>query len=241
MSKVPPNLSLNADVPRAGLRPRGGPPVSLFVSRLADAVWHYALDPKRSAALAAGSGFDAVVDCIANDMHVQCRHIQPCDDMAGFSRAAYCISVSLSTFDAFFNSEQGYRGAYYRSPYEGLAANHQLIAAITPKLIAWAGENGGTELGFDVESLSTHSAKAWLAEAGLRFCDRCDGEWTHPQDANAEIFNGRWESAADVRGRKAPRHSKIRIFGAFLNDRLDEFVSGRKRHRAQQIHEAGWS
>ena len=26
---VRPNLSLNADVPRAGLRPRSGPPVSL--------------------------------------------------------------------------------------------------------------------------------------------------------------------------------------------------------------------
>ena len=199
-------------------------------------MWHYALDPKRSATLAEVSGFDAVVDSIANDMHVLCRHIQPCDDMPGFSRAVYCISVSLPTFDAFFNAEQGYRGAYYRSPYEGLAANHQLIAATTPKLIVWASENGCAETGFDVESLSTHSAKAWLAESGMRLCDKCDGEWTHQQDATPEIFNCRWESAADLRGRKAPRHSKIRIFGAFLSDRLDEFVSERKRHRAQQIH-----
>ena len=30
MIELPPNLSLNADVPHAGLRPGSGPPVSLF-------------------------------------------------------------------------------------------------------------------------------------------------------------------------------------------------------------------
>jgi hypothetical protein len=161
--------------------------------------------------------------------------------MAGFRRVVYCISVPFSTFDAFFNAEHGYRGAYYRSAYEGLAANDRLISAIAPELISWAQLNGCVELDFDHESLSTPSAKAWLAEAGLRFCAKCEGEWTHPQDSRREIINGRWENAEDIRGRKAPLQSKIRIFGAFLSDRLGEFVAERKRHRARQLHEVGWS
>jgi hypothetical protein len=60
----------------------------------------------------------------------------------------------------------------------------------------------------------------------------------------AEIVNGRWECAASanaVRGRKAPFLTKIKIFGAFLNERHDEFISWRKRHRAREIYESGWS
>jgi hypothetical protein len=77
----------------------------------------------------------------------------------------------------------------------------------------------------------------WLAEAGVKLCEGCDGEWTHPQSDAAEIRNDRWESASDVRGRKAPLLSKIKIFGAFLNERHDEFTSWRKRYRAWEIHE----
>ena len=174
-------------------------------------------------------------------MHVLCRHVQPCDDLVGFKRAVYCISVPEPTFDAFFNSEHGYRGAYFRSPYEGLRDNDYLIGALQPKLVEWARGRNHSDLEFDAESLSTHSAKVWLAETGNKLCDECEGEWTHPQDIVAEIRNGRWESATDVRGRKAPLLSKIKIFGAFLNERHDEFISWRKRHRAWEIHESGWS
>ena len=206
--------------------------------------WEFAVDADRAAALSAELEFGSVVERIEREMDVLCRHLQACDDADGFARAVYCISVSRSSFDAFFNSEHGYRGAYFRSPHQGLAANEAFIRALRPKLTAWARADGVADIEFDKESLSTPSAKAWLAEAGVKICQRCDGEWTHPQDGTAEIHNGRWECADNsnaVRGRKAPFLTKIRILGAFLNERHDEFIPGRKRHRAQEIHEWGWS
>ena len=47
--------------------------------------------------------------------------------VALFRRPVYCISVAFPLFDRFFNSRQGYRGAYFRSPYEGLEANGVLM------------------------------------------------------------------------------------------------------------------
>jgi len=203
--------------------------------------WELAVDAERAAALSACVNFQSIVERITREMQILCRHIQSCDDAAGFKRAIYCICVPRATFDAFFNSERGYRGAYFQSPYEGLAANDELIGTLQPKLIEWAAGKGIADLHFDVESLGTHSAKVWLAEAGVNLCGKCDGEWTHPQDDVAEILNGRWEMASDIRGRKAPILAKIKIFGAFLNERNDEFISWRKRHRAWEIHESGWA
>ena len=66
----------------------------------------------------------------------------------------------------------------------------------------------------------------------------------HPTDDQAEIINGRWDEGSNANsksGRKAPQHSKIRLFGAFLSIRGDEFVPVRKRDRHLQIHREGWS
>ena len=203
--------------------------------------WVLAVDANRAISLSACADFQSIVEQITCEMQILCRHVQLCDDAAGFSRAIYCIRVPRATFDAFFNSERGYRGAYFQSPYKGLAANDELVGALKPKLIEWTAAKGMADLNFDVESLGSHSAKVWLAEAGLELCAGCDGEWTHPQNDVAEILNGRWERVSDIRGRKAPRLAKIKIFGAFLNERNDEFISWRKRHRAWEIHESGWA
>ena len=56
--------------------------------------------------------------------------------MALFRRPVYCISVAFPLFDRFFNSRQGYRGAYFRSPYEGLEANGVLMRTVSAELIA---------------------------------------------------------------------------------------------------------
>jgi hypothetical protein len=36
-------------------------------------------------------------------------------------------------------------------------------------------------------------------------------------------------------------HSKIKVFGAFIDARNNEFVPSRKRHRAWDIHRSGWA
>lgn len=177
-------------------------------------------------------------------MHVLCCHPEPCDVANGFERIIYCVRVDRALFDLFFNSREGYRAAYYRSPFEGLAANSQALEMLTPKLVASDASSGQRTQQFIEESLLSPSAKIWLAEPEHGFCSLCSGEWSNPTEHGAEVLNGRWECDPHdnaVKGRKAPYFTKLRIFGAFVNYRFDEVIPERKRFRAQHIHKWGWA
>ena len=209
--------------------------------------WNYssAVPSERVAKLLAPSSIGTIANQIAADMGITCCHFQICDDNADFGRVVYCIKVSEDLFDLFHNSPYGYRGSYYRSPGEGMDANVAFIGAISSQLLAQS-KAGVSQVETERvrESLTSLSAKAWLAENGLGLCPKCEGEWGNPSDNLPEILNGRWEhgeSQSLRHGRKAPRLTKIRVFGAFVDDRNNEFVPCRKRHRARDIHLWGWS
>jgi hypothetical protein len=178
-------------------------------------------------------------------MKVVCCHQQLCDDDKQFSRVVFCVQILPSLFDLFFNSPNGYRGMYYQSPYRGLEANDAFIRGLARHLLGWAASNcPDIDRVFAEESLNSLSAKVWLAERGSDLCEQCAGEWRNPHDDVPEILNWRWENEDCPNGccgRKAPRLSKLRIFGAFLNQHRDEFVSERKRHRSMHIYQNGWS
>jgi hypothetical protein len=209
--------------------------------------WDYSanLPRDRVSALLAPSTIATIANRIVAEMEIACCHFQSCDDHANFGRVAYCVQVSEDLFDLFFNSPHGYRGAYFRSPGEGVDANSIFIGALAPRLLAMSAAGASQEeLARVRESLSSSSAKAWLAEKGLGICPKCEGEWGPHTDTVPEILNGRWElgqSGPQCNGRKAPRFTQIRVFGAFLDDRKNEFVPCRKRHRAKDIHFWGWS
>ena len=209
--------------------------------------WHFSsrIGDKRIDALLRESAFTEVVGIVVRDMEVLCCHIQSCDDMAGFSRVIFNLRVPPTTFDLFFNSKSGYRGAYFESPYIGLTANEACLRRLTPLLLAWAEQyEPSLDRKFAQQSLASPTAKVWLAEFGSHLCAKCVGEWGNPTDKVPEIFNGRWElvhSPSNLRGRKAPFLSKLKIFGAFLNERYNEFTPTRKRFRAQELYEYGWS
>jgi hypothetical protein len=209
--------------------------------------WHFGptVDEKRTAALLLENTFTEVVEIVVRDMEVLCCHSQDCDDMAGFSRVIFNLHVPPATFDLFFNSESGYRGAYFESPYIGLAANEACLRRLTPLLLAWAEQHEPSlDRKFAQQSLASPTAKVWLTEFESHLCTKCVGEWGNPKDEVPEILNGRWElvhSPSDWRGRKAPELSKLRVFGAFLNEHHDEFTPARKRHRAQELNAYGWS
>ena len=217
------------------------------MSTSAVAEWKYAphLPAHRLDLLLAARSFADVRDRVVEEARFRCCHVQYCEEEPAFARIALCYSVSPDAFDLFYNSPVGYRGSYFRSPYEGLAANEELITAMLPKMSEAIPQEADTlERQFVWESLSSPTAKAWLAENGLEQCTACAGEWGNPSDEIPEIINGRWEigsCGSSLRGRKAPRLTKIRFFGAFLDNRYNEWVSGRKRHRACQIHRWGWS
>jgi hypothetical protein len=209
---------------------------------------------ERRANLEGETSFEAIAGEIRQTMSVLCCHKDPCDrgpvepaddgHVALFRRPVYCISVARPLFDRFFNSRQGYRGAYFRSPYKGLQANDLLMRTLAPGLIASDPSCDGAALGaaFIEVSLTAGSAKAWLTEQN-GFCPQCAGEFP-PASDDGEIVNGRWELGTSVHshdGRRAPYLTKIKIMGAFLNDRYDEFIPTRKRARHRDIHEWGWS
>ena len=172
-------------------------------------------------------------------MEVLCCHRQECDDDTQFSRVVFCVRVSPSQFDLFFNSPNGYRGAYYRSPYVGLEANDAFIRRVSPALLDWAASHcAELDRGFAQESLRSPSAKVWLTEYESHLCDRCTGEWSNLKDDNVEILNGRWENENFER---TPWTEGSMPLGAFLNARDDEFIPARKRHRAMHIDKCGWS
>ena len=209
--------------------------------------WDYSanLPRDRVSALLAPSTIGTIANRIVAEMQIACCHFQSCDDHANFGRVAYCVQVSEDLFDLFFNSPHGYRGAYFRSPGEGVDANSTFIGALAPRLLAMSAAGASREELTRVrESLSSSSAKVWLAEKGLGICPKCEGEWGPHTDTVPEILNGRWElgqSGQQCNGRKAPRFTQIRVFGAFLDERNKEFVPCRKRHRAKDIHLWGWS
>jgi hypothetical protein len=216
------------------------------VDRMTIGKWDLAasLGDVRLSALAEPPSFNSIVHAIRADMQVLCCHPESCDVAIGFERIIYCIKIGQPLFDLFFNSKAGYRAAFFQSPYDGQRANTAVIAMLTPALISSSATQAQRPLVFIEESLSSSSAKVWLAEPENGFCAKCSGEWEIPKDDDAEIFNGRWECDPHrnaVNGRKAPYFTKLRIFGAFLNARYDEVVPARKRHRASHLHQWGWA
>ena len=192
---------------------------------------------------------ESIVEGIRDHMTVLCCHP---DLFSGtnFKRVAYCISVKNDLFDLFFNSRTGYRASYYRSPYEGLRVNGLVMQLLSPALVAAAQtEDSNLNPEFVLESLASPSSKVWLAECGnevCRTCVGCKGEWSAPTLGNLapEILNGRWELHTELKatwGSKAPYLTKLRVLGAFLDDGHNEFIPAKKRFRAREIYELGWS
>lgn len=209
--------------------------------------WQFSstIDQERVDALLRAPAFDEIVEMLAGEMEVVCCHRPNCDDMQGFSRVVFNVHLPCTTFDLFFNSEHGYRGLYFLSPQAGLVANENVIRRLTPRLVRWAEQHEPSlDPAFAAESLASPSAKVWVTEFGSHQCQQCHGEWGNPTDETPEILNGRWEVADSPnarRGCKAPYFSKLRVLGAFLNERCDELVPTRKRHRARDICAWGWS
>ena len=121
--------------------------------------------------------------------------------------------------------------------------NAQFINTVAPAIAA-AAAGPALDARFAAASLRVASAKVWLAEVGKGFCSLCAGESRTADDESAEILNDRWEHSAvpDARnGRKAPFLEKLRVIGGFIDSAFNEHITIRKRTRAQQIYEIGWS
>jgi hypothetical protein len=152
--------------------------------------------------------------------------------------------VDHSLFDLFFNSCTGYRGAFFEDPQTGISANRALFDDLSAFLIDWAStERPNDGRSWIQASLSQPSAKAWLAEhPGL--CPKCAGEWSTSYVSDLKIQNDRWELSRHIHaawGCQAPRLTKVRFFGGFIDKHHIEWLAPHKSERAKHIWEHGWS
>jgi hypothetical protein len=174
-----------------------------------------------------------------------CFHREPKQRDDSYTRADFCLDIGPELFDAFFNTEAGYRGAYFVAPENGVTANRELISTISPSLVEWAVARDATiDRAWVVESLSLPTGKVWLGEDAVALCASCAGGWSGSYVSALHILNDRWEHSTHthaVWGRQAPESSKLRVFGGFINDQHQEWVADHKRERAQQIWEHGWT
>src|SRR5690242_6898506 len=89
----------------------------------------------RLQSLANPSTFEQIAESIRRTMRILCRHEEPCCTDSRFFRAVYCIQIDQPLFDLFFNSAQGMRAAFYRSPYHGLDATSAVIESLESDLL----------------------------------------------------------------------------------------------------------
>ena len=209
--------------------------------------WEFdtSLGNERINSLKDAPSFEEITARIKNEMKVSCFHTDDCKDSEPFKRAVYCIKVRKKLFDWFFNSESGYRAAYFRSPCDGLKANEDFILSLIPELLRSNKTPSKSDKLFIEESLKSPSAKVWLVEENGLECGFCAAEWKNPpvkDEDKVEIANNKWEQTVNHNyGRKAPELTKIRIVGAFLNKHYDVLIPERKRFRSEEIHDKGWT
>jgi hypothetical protein len=99
--------------------------------------------------------FEEIAWSIATLMRIQCSHPDACHEADGFKRLVVCLVIDRPLFDLFFNSHNGYRAAYFRSPGEGMNANAMFFQIVAPALLKtteW--NNCGLGHGFKRQSLT---------------------------------------------------------------------------------------
>src|SRR5437870_9704345 len=103
-------------------------------------MWTYseAICPARRAVLSCPPSFNGIAASIAGNMQVLCGHNQQSYDRQGFACSVYCVQISESLFDLFFNSTNGYRAQYFQSVQLGVLMNTFLIQSLIPALIGSA-------------------------------------------------------------------------------------------------------
>lgn len=208
--------------------------------------WRYVgtADSERLAALTNPLPNAELPNALQRGLSLKCFHRETrCDDPS-FDRAVFCGTVDHKLFDWFFNASTGYRGAFFDLPDIGTRANRALVDHLANFLAEWAiSQQLDRDLQWVLASLSKPSAKAWLAEhPGL--CVHCAGEWSTTYVSELHIENSRWETFSHVHstwGVQAPRLSKIRFFGGFIDAGQNEWIASHKIERARHIWEHGWS
>lgn len=106
---------------------------------------------------------EQLADRILTEMRNGTTYIDHSNDCEDFSRPEFAFSVEGETLDYFFNSEHGYRGAYYRCPNYGISVNRCILDRLCDKVVEQFDEK---ETDWVRSSLKHEYAKIWIESEG---------------------------------------------------------------------------
>lgn len=169
----------------------------------------------------------------------------------GSWRPTFTLEVPTQVFDQFFNNPCGYRGHYLASPDAGTLANLRLLSAIAPRLLAAVPDSTASRQTIEV-AVTSPAAKIWIDE------DQHDPKTPElrvqvqvsPWVAAATAVHRRLKAADPtitpkevdrIFGVRAPKGSKLRVFGAWVGPNGVLPVVPSKQERALEIHAFGVS
>ena len=198
--------------------------------------WQYAnsFDIARAQRLLSLSAFSEVIELIAKAQVVEFTW-EPFTGatLTGCSRASFLLRVSLTTYDAFFNSPAGYRGQYALSVSEGEAANRRLLTGLEPRLLSFVTSRNELFPSSVSASLRAAEAKVWIYEPEV---ESQLGE-EHP----AILYTPWADSSETGVGLLAPMGTSLEVKGGWLDRQGQERRNPVKANRSNEIHELGYS
>jgi hypothetical protein len=153
--------------------------------------------------------------------------------LQGCHRASYLLKVNPTTYDAFFNSQAGYRAQFAISVIDGERANRHILALMERKLIAFV--SSGQEVPEDLvrASISALEAKLWIYEREVE--DQMGRE-------DVDIQFARWNTLSeDGVGLLAPLGTLLELKGGWIDATGQERSNPAKKLRAEEIYKTGYS
>jgi len=153
--------------------------------------------------------------------------------LKGCYRASFLVRVSLSTYDAFFNSPVGYRAQYALAPSTGERANRQLLFLLEQRLLAFAIVRGEKSESLLLTSLRSTQAKIWIYEREV--------EAQLGGNEAAILYQPWMKNSLDGAGLLAPVGQYIEVKGGWLDTQGNERIDPAKTARSDDIHNFGFS
>ena len=173
-------------------------------------------------------------------------------------RAEFDFSVEPETLDIFFNGSQGIRAQYYLDTRRGIESNRLVIDLLKDRLIEVVCLSSQDRMTLEQieKSLNCGSAKIWIDEDSSTLNqtsrnreDIMDLDVPRWAGFMAEVLMA-WRTnklpipsvmTRALLGVQTPEGRRLRVIGAWLDERGEEFVAPSKINRAQHIHDYGFS
>ena len=160
---------------------------------------------------------------------------------SGSRQVVFRLKVGRKNCDLFFNSADGMRGRYWRSPEIGDSAARHLVDLLTPRLMTWLKQNppvvvdNATPMTLkEIEySLACPTTKIWPVEEGSFARNGLDvSVWEMNEWENPSYYPDLWRWTPDDRD--------LEIKSALIDLKWVEY-DPKRGQRAVQIHKFGFT